>query len=84
MFQTGWILILMNDKINLQITEFMSSVGDYIHMEYKPKYYKEYTRDKNLAGLFEFVGSYYMGGSNVPDTARYTIEYIKRFILCKE
>ena len=74
----------MNDKINLHIAEFMSKVGDYIHMEYKPKYYKEYTRDKNLAGLFEFVGSYYMGGSNVPDTARYTVEYISRFVLCKD
>ena len=74
----------MNDKINLQITEFMTSVGNYISMEYKPKYYKEYTRDKNLSGLWDFVGSYYMGGSNVPDTARYTVEYIKRFILCKD
>lgn len=71
----------MNEKLNLKITEFMNSVGEYIHMEYKPKYYKEYTRDKNLSGLFEFVGSYYMGGSNVPDTARYTVEYIRRFIL---
>lgn len=73
----------MNDKINMQITSFMNSVGDYIHMEYKPKYYKEYTRDKNLGGLFEFISSYYMGGSNVPDTARYSVEYIKRFILTK-
>lgn len=71
----------MNDKINLQIAEFMSKVGDYIHMEYKSKYYKEYTRDKNLSALFEFVGSYYMGGSNVPDTARYVVEYINRFVL---
>lgn len=74
----------MNDKINLHIAEFMSKVGDYIHMEYKPKYYKEYTRDKNLSGLFEFVGSYYMGGSNVPDTARYVVEYINRFVLTSE
>jgi hypothetical protein len=74
----------MNDKISLQITDFMTSVGNYIHMEYKPKYYREYTRDKNLGGLFEFIGSYYMGGSNVPDTARYTVEYIRRFILVKD
>lgn len=67
----------MNDKLTLQITEFMTAVGEYIHMEYKPKYYKEYTKDKNLSGLFDFVGSYYMGGSNVPDTARYVVELIK-------
>lgn len=68
----------MNDKLNENISAFISKVGDYIHMEYKPKYYKEYTRDKNLSGLFDFVGSYYMGGSNVPDTARYVVELIKQ------
>lgn len=73
----------MNDKLNLQITDFMNSVGEYIHMEYKPKYYKQYKLDKNLSGLFEFIGSYYIGGSNVPDTARYAVEYIDRFILHK-
>lgn len=67
----------MNDKINLQITDFMNAVGEYIHMEYKPKYYKYYINDKNFGGLFDFVGSYYMGGSNVPDTARYVVELIK-------
>ena len=68
----------MNDKINLQITDFMNSVGNYIRMEYKPKYYKHYIDDKNLGGLFDFVGSYYMGGSNVPDTAGYVVELIKQ------
>lgn len=74
----------MNDKLNLKITDFMNAVGEYIRMEYKPQYYKEYFRDKNLGGLFNFVGSYYMGGSNVPDTARYAVEYIRRFILNKD
>lgn len=67
----------MNDKLNLKITDFMNAVGQYIHMEYKPKYYREYTRDKNLSGLFDFVGAYYMGGSNVPDTARYVVELMR-------
>lgn len=75
------MVILMNEKITFQITDFINRVGDYLHMEYDSKYYKEYTRDKNLGGLFEFVGSYYMGGSNVPDTARYVVEYINRFVL---
>lgn len=73
----------MNDKLNQNICEFLNKIGDYIHMEYKPKYYKEYTRDKNLSGLFDFVGGYYMGGNNVPDTARYVVEYIDRFIFSK-
>lgn len=73
----------MNDKLKENISVFISKVGDYIHMEYKPKYYKEYTRDKNLSGLFDFVGGYYMGGSNVPDTARYVVDLIKQKFLNK-
>lgn len=67
----------MNDKLSEKIVDFMNSVGDYILMEYKPKYHREYTKDKNLSAFFDFVGSYYMGGSNVPDTARYVVELIK-------
>jgi len=62
--------------MNQQITQFMSSVGEYIHMEYDPMYYEEYTSDHNVANMFDFVGSYYMGGSSVPDTARYVVELI--------
>lgn len=68
--------INMNDKIVGQITNFMNAVGDYIHMEYDPFFYEQYTSDHNLSGMFDFVGSYYMGGSNVPDTARYVVELI--------
>ena len=67
----------MNNKLNTQITEFMNCVGEYLLMEYKPKYYEEYRKDKNQSHFFDFVGSYYMGGSNVPDTARYVVELIK-------
>lgn len=67
----------MNDNLSNSIVSFMNSVGDYILMEYKPKYYREYTKDKNMSHFFDFVGSYYMGGSNVPDTARYVVELIK-------
>ncbi len=74
----------MNDKLTTKIIEFMNCVGEYLLMEYKPKYYEEYRKDKNQSHFFDFVGSYYMGGSNVPDTARYTVEYIKRFVLCKD
>lgn len=67
----------MNDKLSDQIIDFMNYVGDYLLMEYKPKYYEEYRKDKNQSHFFDFVGSYYMGGSNVPDTARYVVELIK-------
>lgn len=66
----------MNDKVTGHITDFLNKVGDYLHMEYDPIFYKEFTRDKNLSAMFDFVGSYYMGGSNVPDTARYVVELI--------
>ena len=73
---SNWINITMNNKLSKNVASFIDAVGNYIYMEYKPKYYKEYTRDKNLAKLFDFVGSYYMGGNNVPDTARYVVELI--------
>lgn len=73
----------MNEKIAGNIADFLNSVGEYLYLEYDPIYYKEFTRDKNLAALFDFVGSYYMGGSTVPDTARYVVEFIERFILIK-
>lgn len=66
----------MNDKVTGHITDFLNKVGDYLHMEYDPIFYKEFTRDKNLSAMFDFVGSYYMGGSNVPDTARYVVELV--------
>lgn len=66
----------MNDKISGYIIDFLNKVGDYLHMEYDPIYYKEFTADKNLSHMFDFVGSYYMGGSTVPDTARYVVELI--------
>jgi hypothetical protein len=66
----------MNDKVAGHITNFMNAVGEYIHMEYDPFFYEQYTSDNNLSGMFDFVGSYYMGGSNVPDTARYVVELI--------
>lgn len=69
---------MMNKKLSNQIIEFMNSVGEYILMEYKPRFYKEYRKDKNQSRFFDFVGSYYMGGSNVPDTARYVINLIKK------
>jgi hypothetical protein len=45
-------------------------------MEYDSKYYNEFTKDKNLQRIYDVVGSYYLGGNNVPDTARYVVELI--------
>jgi hypothetical protein len=65
----------MTTKLYNQIMAFGNSVGNYIRMEYDPEYYTEFNT-KNL-NMFDFIGSYYMGGSNVPDTARYVVELIK-------
>jgi hypothetical protein len=45
-------------------------------MEYGSDYHNEFTKDKNLQRMYDFVGSYYLGGNNVPDTARYVVELI--------
>ena len=67
----------MNPKLEKNIANFMNKVSEYIYLEYKPKYYREFTKDRNLAKFYDFVGSYYMGGSNVPDTSRYVVDLIK-------
>jgi len=66
----------MNDKVTGYIAEFINKVGDYLYMEYDSIYYKEFTKDKNLSKMFDFVGSYYMGGNTVPETARYVIDFM--------
>jgi hypothetical protein len=66
----------MNTGIYRQISSFLDSVGSYIYMEYGSDYYNEFTRDKNLQRMYDFVGSYYLGGNNVPDTARYVVELL--------
>jgi hypothetical protein len=65
----------MTEKLYKQILNFGNSVGEYIRMEYEPMYYEQFNA-KNL-NMFDFIGSYYMGGSNVPDTARYVVELIR-------
>lgn len=44
-------------------------------MEYDSIYFEQF--NTNNLNMFDFIGSYYMGGSNVPDTARYVVELIK-------
>ena len=66
----------MNTEIYRQISSFLDSVGSYIYMEYGSDYHNEFTKDKNLQRMYDFVGSYYLGGNNVPDTSRYVVELI--------
>lgn len=61
----------MNDQLESDINNFIASVGRYINMEYEA-FYEYFAKDN----LFDFIGSYYMGGSTVPDTARYVIELL--------
>lgn len=65
----------MNEKMDRQIINFMNSVGWYISMEYGVGYTKLW-HDKDFLNntLYDFIGSYYMGGSTVPETARYVVE----------
>jgi hypothetical protein len=67
----------MNKKLQKGITDFINKVSEYLYLEYKPKYYREFTKDKNLSSFYDFVGSYYIGGNNVPDTARYVVDLIR-------
>lgn len=71
----------MNKELDDKIIHFMNDVGWYISMEYGSTInneYIEYWHDKDFLSntLYDFIGSYYMGGANVPDTARYVVELI--------
>ncbi len=67
----------MNEKIYSDITDFYNNVGDYIYLEYKPKYHRMFFSDKNIDQLFDMVGRYYMGGNNVPDTAGMIVDHFR-------
>lgn len=62
----------MNDKLIRDITCYIKQVGRYLYMEYDSVYYDQFDKQN----MFDFVGSYYMGGNSVPDTARYVVELI--------
>jgi len=66
----------MNTEIYRRISSFLDSVASYVYMEYGSEYYNELTKDKNLQRMYDFIGSYYLGGNNVPDTARYVVELL--------
>jgi hypothetical protein len=65
----------MNEQLDRAIINFMNDVGWYISMEYGAEYTKEWNNKEFLNNtLYDFIGSYYMGGASVPDTARYVVE----------
>ncbi|NBT08868.1 MAG: hypothetical protein EBS98_08720 [Chitinophagia bacterium] len=61
----------MNPKLQSDIENFVTNVGNYIIMEYESFY--DFFKQSDM---FDFIGSYYLGGSSVPDTARYVVELI--------
>jgi len=70
----------MNKKLDDQIINFMDSVGKYLKMEYDSKYYNQYLDKITLNNLYEFVGSYYLGGSTVPETSRYVVDFMEQIL----
>ena len=54
-----------------QIESFKNYVGTYIYYEY-PDFWAMFDK----TDCFDFIGSYYMGGNSVPDTARYVVELL--------
>lgn len=65
----------MTTKLYNNIMTFSDNVGKYILMEYDESYHEDF--NKNNLHMFDFIGSYYMGGANIPDTARQVVELIK-------
>lgn len=72
----------MNTKMYNNVVDFYNSVGDYINLEYGVRFHKAYFKDSSINNLFDKVAAYYMGGNNVPDTARMIVDYIKSLNRC--
>ena len=64
----------MNQKLFEQIKSFIESVGFYLRCEYEDVYYQQFAATDDQ--LFDFIGSYYMSGSTVPEAARYVVDFI--------
>ena len=78
----------MNPDLDRQIINFMNDVGWYISMEYGREINNQYIElwhNKHFLNntLYDFIGSYYLGGNTVPDTARYVVELIESYYLKK-
>lgn len=64
----------MNSKLYEDIVSFIDSVGYYLKCEYEDSYYQQLNASDDE--FFNLIGSYYMGGSTVPETARYVVDFI--------
>lgn len=67
----------MNKILIQNINKFIKNISEYIKMEYDSIYYVKLIQ--HHSELFDFIGSYYMGGSNIPDTSRYVVDFIKKY-----
>lgn len=64
----------MNEILIQNIHNFTDSIINYLKLEYDPVYHEKLIQ--NIDDFFDFIGPYYMGGSTVPETARYVVELI--------
>jgi hypothetical protein len=75
----------MTNEKDRRIINFMNEVGWYISMEYGSSINNEYIKywhDKDFLNntLYDFIGSYYIAGKSIPDTARYVVALTKQKI----
>lgn len=66
----------MNEKLYNNVIEFFNYVSYYIDQEY-PKYWKRFNKESTLNDTFNRVQSYYLGGNNASDTARFIVDEIQ-------
>jgi hypothetical protein len=68
----------MSEIMRTQIINFMNEVGWYISMEYDVKYNNCWGDKQTLNEvLYPFIGSCYMGGNTVPETAYEVVQMVK-------
>jgi len=65
-------------KIDILLSQFFSAVYNYLTLEYKPKFAKIFIRENHYKSMIKIIVQYYLGGNNVPDTARAIVDHIKQ------
>lgn len=66
------------EKIDILLAQFFSAVYNYLTLEYKPKFARVFIHEGHYKAMSKIIAQYYLGGNNVPDTARGIVDYIKQ------
>ena len=72
---------MSHQPLHERIQLFVDNVEWYLSLEYDPFYATVFARESSKRKVFDFLGSYYLGGASVPDATRYLVEFIEQRLI---